>query len=341
MGRLDRWGFISGIFAGGAVCLMIVLGSRGLKHFDLALTPYAFAVVFAAFAVTYRYVVWLQRPPTWCYWVQGWRLFLKRPVGNLVHLGRLLFDNFAAQRFIGRRSPVRWIMHFCLSWGVMIAFVITFPLVFGWVHFETTMENPSRYSLLLFGVPAMEFALDSILAFLIFNGLNLSGVLVIIGLLLAVELRMKEPGRIALQRFGNDVVPLLILFIVAVTGIGLTVSARWLNGHGYPFISLTHAAAVIALLLYLPFGKFFHIFQRAAQLGVAFYKRAGHEGDQARCARCQDRFASLMQVNDLQSVLDQLGIDYRLGGAVEHYQEICPACRRKLLALNQGKLLGR
>ena len=341
MGRLDRWGFLSGIIAGAFVCLMIVLGSRGLKYFDPALTPYAFAIVFAAFAVTYRYVVWLQRPPTRRYWMQGWRLFLNHPIGNLVHLGRLLFDNFAAQRFIGRRSPVRWTMHFCLSWGVMVAFAITFPLVFGWIHFDTPVENPSTYRLLVFGIGLMEFAPDSIFAFLIFNGLNLSAILVVAGLLLALQLRMQEPGKIALQQFGNDAVPLLILFIVAITGLGLTVSARWLNGHGYPFISLTHAASVVALLLYLPFGKFFHIFQRAAQLGVAFYKRAGREGQQARCARCQEPFASLLQVEDLKIVLQKLGIDDRLDGPVEHYQAICPACRRRLLALNQGALLSR
>ena len=341
MMELDRKGLFVGFTAAAFVCLMIVLGSRGLKYFDLALTPYAFAIVFAAFAVTYRYVVWLQRPPTRLYWGQGWRLFLKRPVGNLLHLGRLLFDNFAAQRFIGRRSPVRWMMHFCLSWGVMIAFAITFPLVFGWIHFETPVESPSTYRLLLFGIGVLDFAPNSLFAFLIFNGLNLSAILVIAGLLLALQLRMQEPGKIALQQFGNDVVPLLILFIVAITGLGLTVSARWLNGHGYAFISLTHAASVVALLLYLPFGKFFHIFQRAAQLGVAFYKLAGRHGEQARCGRCGEPFASRTQVEDLKQVLGELGIDYRLDGPAIHYQEICPGCRRRLVTLNQGRLLGR
>ena len=339
--KLDRKGLFVGITAAAFVCLMIVLGSRGLKYFDLALTPYAFAVVFAAFAVTYRYVVWLQRPPTWRYWVQGWRFFWQRPLTNLYYLAQLLFDNFAAQRFIGRRSPVRWVMHFCLSWGVMIAFAITFPLVFGWIHFETPPDDPPTYRLFLMGLPVVDFAPDSFLAFLVFNGLNLSAVLVLIGIILALQQRMKEMGKIAVQRFGSDVAPLIILFLVAVTGLGLTVSGRWLNGHGYSFIALTHAATVIAFLLYLPFGKFFHIFQRAAQLGVAFYKRAGREGEQARCARCQEPFASLLQVTDLKTVLDKLGIDYRLSGPVEHYQEICPACRRRLLALNQGRLLGR
>ena len=50
-----------------------------------------------------------------------------------------------------------------------------------------------------------------------------------------------------------------------------------------------------------------------------------------------------MQIDDLKIVLDQLGFNYRFAteyGEV-HYQDICPACRRRLLALNQGKTLGR
>jgi hypothetical protein len=42
-------------------------------------------------------------------------------------------------------------------------------------------------------------------------------------------------------------------------------------------------------------------------------------------------------------VLDQLGFDYRFAtprGHV-HYQDICPVCRRRLLALNQGRSIGR
>ncbi|MBI3301130.1 MAG: hypothetical protein HYZ72_03495, partial [Deltaproteobacteria bacterium] len=135
--------------------------------------------------------------------------------------------------------------------------------------------------------------------------------------------------------------PLLLLFAVAVTGLGLTVSARWLHGHGFAFIALSHAAAVIAMLLYLPFGKFFHIFQRPAQLGVAFYKQAAQAGPQARCGRCGEPFASQMQVADLKQVLDGLGMDYRLDGPVAHYQDICPPCRRRLLALNQARTLQR
>ena len=50
-----------------------------------------------------------------------------------------------------------------------------------------------------------------------------------------------------------------------------------------------------------------------------------------------------MHVNDLKRVLDQLGFDYRFVApqGEAHYQDICPACRRRALALNQGRLLGR
>ena len=50
-----------------ATLLLIVgvyVGSRNLQNFDAALVPYLFGTLFAAFGIVYRYVVWLQRPPT-------------------------------------------------------------------------------------------------------------------------------------------------------------------------------------------------------------------------------------------------------------------------------------
>jgi hypothetical protein len=41
----------------------IVVGSRNLSRFDAALVAYTFASLFAAFGLTYRYSMWLQRPP--------------------------------------------------------------------------------------------------------------------------------------------------------------------------------------------------------------------------------------------------------------------------------------
>lgn len=95
---------------------------------------------------------------------------------------------------------------------------------------------------------------------------------------------------------------------------------------------------VIAALLYLPFGKFFHIFQRPAQLGVKLYQRAGEEGVGAICARCGERYASLMHVEDLKRVLPQVGFNYSMSGPVGNWQELCPACKRKSLSLAQLRL---
>jgi len=337
---MDRRGLQIGGIAGLGVSLLIVLGSHNLRHFDWALLPYALATIFSAAAVAYRYTVWLQRPPTWRYWQQGWRLFWQGGLfRNTMHLGGLLFDNFATQRFIGQRSHLRWVMHLCLSWGGMLAFAVTFPLVFGWIHFETPADNLHVYQVFVWGMQVQEFTLDSLPAFLSFNALNFSAILVLVGIALSLHRRLTDPTAMALQQFGNDVLPLLLLFAVAATGLGLTVSARWLHGHGFAFIAITHAITVIAMLLYLPFGKFFHIFQRPAQLGVAFYKQAARAGAQATCGRCGAAFASQMQVGDLKQVLDELGMDYRLDGPVTHYQDICPLCRRKLLALNQAGTL--
>jgi len=49
----------------------IWLGSRNLRNYDPALLLYTFGALFSAFAITYRYTVWLQRPPTRLYWRRG------------------------------------------------------------------------------------------------------------------------------------------------------------------------------------------------------------------------------------------------------------------------------
>src|SRR5262245_57423178 len=53
---------------------LIIFGSRRLQRFDAALVGYTFATLFATFGITYRYAMWLQRPPTRLYWRRGWAL---------------------------------------------------------------------------------------------------------------------------------------------------------------------------------------------------------------------------------------------------------------------------
>jgi NNP family nitrate/nitrite transporter-like MFS transporter len=317
----------------------IVVGSRNLEHFDAALVGYTFATLFAAFGISYRYAMWLRRPPTRMYWRRGWQAFFsRRTLGhNTLSLGRRALVQFAANAYIFKRGRLRGLAHWLIMWGCVLAGAITFPLVWGWIHFETVPGDLHTYRTFVFGIATQDFPVDSFVAFVIFHGLVWSSFLVIAGVMLAFRRRMVDHGAVALQQFGQDILPLLLLFAISVTGLMLTASYTWMRGYAYDFLAILHAATVIVTLLWLPFGKLFHVFQRPAQLGVGFYRDAGARGEQALCRRCGQPYASQSMVRDLTQVEHELGFRYELpnGG---HYQEICPRCRRALFGLSQGAL---
>lgn len=365
MNERNHLGLIGGAALALAVAAGIWLGSHGLRHFDPAVIGYALGTLLAAFAVGYRFVTWAQRPPSRMYFRRGLQLLFRRsePVAEspaptssptlqhtntpLPHgagtLGHALATKFVTQGFIARRSPLRWVMHVCLSGGCTLAFAITFPLVFGWVHFESLPGNAEIYTVKALGLAVDQFSVHSAKAFVMFNLLNFSAVIVLVGLVLAAYRRVTDAGELATQKFFEDILPLLLIFAVTVTGLALTVSYKFLAGRGHGLWALVHMVSVVALLLYIPFGKLFHIFQRTCSLSVSLYKKAGQHGARAHCRACGEDYASQMHVDDLKVVLDQLGFDYRFATARGrvHYQDICPACRRRLLALNQGRSIGR
>jgi hypothetical protein len=325
--RAASWGVANTL----TLALLIVVGSRELAHFDAALVAYTFAILFATFGLTYRYAMWLSRPPTALYWRRGWQAFSKRGL-RLKHLrfwlSRLSLD-VLGNRFIIQRDRLRGLAHLCIMWGCALAVAITFPLAFGWLYFRPVQGDLELYEAVVFGFAAFRFAQESALGFFIFHGLVWASFLVIAGVMLAMRRRMREEGASAVQRFAEDFMPLILLFAVSVTGLMLTASYTWMKGYGYTFISILHAVTVIATFVWLPFGKFFHIFQRPAQLGVGFYKQLGHTEEKARCRRCGHEFTSLRHVMDLIEVEKQLGYRYDIpGDRAEHYQWICPPCRR-------------
>jgi nitrate reductase gamma subunit len=264
------WGLLfSALLAG-----LIVVGSRNLDHFDAALVGYTFATLFASFGIAYRYAMWLQRPPTRMYWRRGWQVFATpRALGrNTVEFLRRFTLEFAANRFIFRRGRLRGLAHWLIMWGCLLAAAITFPLVWGWIHFTTVPGSLDTYRAYVFGLAVQEFPIDSAIAFIAFHGLVWASFLVIAGVMIAFRRRMIDHGAVAVQQFGQDVMPLILLFAISVTGLLLTASYTWMQGYAYDFLAIIHAVTVIFTLLYLPFGKLFHVFQRPAQLGVSFYK---------------------------------------------------------------------
>lgn len=320
----------------GLLVASIVVGSRNLENFDPALIIYTFAVVFASWGVVYHYNVWIDKPPTRVYWDRGWQIV--RQQGLLWSLPRLVAltgTNIVAQTFIRKRSVLRWWMHQCIFWGCILAMAITFPLVFGWISFKSRPDDQMIYVTFLFGFSAGEFRLGTPLAALLFHGLDVAAVLVLTGIGLSLWRRMRDASALTLQSFANDFFPLFLLFAISVTGLALTVSQRWLRGQAYSFVAILHAITVIAGLLYMPFGKFFHVFQRPAQLGVKLYHEVGAMTEAAACTRCGQNFASQMHIDDLtKKVLPQVGFNYRMANG-GHWQDLCPACKRKTLSTAQ------
>jgi hypothetical protein len=338
--RLDRKGVSLGAVAVVILLIGVYLGSGGLRWFDAALAPYLFGTLLAVFATVYRYVVWLRRPPTARLNKRGWEALRARgKVGsNLVALIGLLVSNLALQRFISSRSRARWLAHQLVFWGCITAALVTFPLTFGWIHFESADPTGRTYLAYLGPISTISFDSRSILGWLIFHILNISAVLVIAGVTVFLIRRFRDRGALALERVGDFAV-LAGLFAVSVTGLMLTASSLWMEGRFYTFLNNLHALTVIIGLLYIPFGKLFHILQRPANLGIAFYQKAGAESGPQTCAECGGSFASKLQMKDLKEVLPELGFDYNLpdGG---NYQDVCPRCRRLLVGRAQSRRVG-
>src|SRR5437773_5579586 len=118
-----------GLVAAAILAALIAVGSRNLNHFDAALVGYTFATLFATFGITYRYAMWLQRPPTRLYWRRGWAVFLTPRFlrTNLLEGLRRFVFAFAANDFIFRRGRLRGLAHWLIMWGGILAALLTFP----------------------------------------------------------------------------------------------------------------------------------------------------------------------------------------------------------------------
>ncbi|HEU4649457.1 MAG TPA: hypothetical protein VFS33_10390 [Gemmatimonadales bacterium] len=323
--------------------LLVYIGSRGLRDFDAALVGYAVATVAAIAALVYRYTLWLARPPTRHYFRAGWATFLSwrnfRRYKLLVP--RALWTDLIGQTFIRKRSTARWLTHQAIFWGVVVSLLVTVPLTFGWIRFS--LVPPDAYRAWFFGVPVLTFPIESGIGFALFHILDFTAVLLIVGVVGATWRRIHDAGLLATQRFGFDLVPLILLLAIAVTGLALTASSGWWGGAFYWYIALLHQVVVVLWLLSLPFGKFFHIVERPASIGTALYQQVVQDVEHYRgtprqalaepavaCRRCGAVVPSPRFVRDLERVLAELGQDYDLGDGLGRLQDYCPTCKRVL-----------
>jgi hypothetical protein len=229
-----------------------------------------------------------------------------------------------------------------IAWGCFLAAAVTFPLVFGWLHFEQGAIAPERtYRAFFFGFDVGEVPLAGPVAWFAFHALVVSAFMVIPGVMLAMWRRMREGGALAVQRFGRDFLPLVLLFAISITGLLLWVSYEWLHGYFYSVLAQIHAFTVIGTLIYLPFGKLFHVFQRPASMGISFYLAAGARGAQAVCPVTGERFAPKLQVDDLNVVLPEVGFNYAAPAGGAAWNELSPRGRRMGIARVHARVAGK
>jgi hypothetical protein len=340
LATIDRRAVSWGVVAVLVAVSIAVLGSGNLRWFDAALVGYLFGTLLAIFAAS---------TATSC----GCGGHRRR--GSTGAAGR---RSAAAADAVATRSPSpAWLSATCsrsrsyaggrgpvglptssCSGGCVLAAVVTFPLVFGLLHFESVAQNGRRYRTVVGEIETFAFDARSVVGWITFHLLDVSAVLVLAGVFIFLARRLRDPGELATER-SNDFLPLAGLFAVSVTGLALTASNLWMDGRFYVFLNTVHALTVILGLMYIPFGKLFHIFQRPANLGVEYYKREGAAGEQQRCSRCGRPFASQLQIGDLKEVLPQVGFDYSSASG-GNYQDHCPPCRRTLVALAQSQAVG-
>ena len=335
---LDRRGVAWGLVGVAVVIALTLIGSDRLAWFDAALVGYLFGLLFAVFGVVYRYSAWLRRPPTATLNRRGWDAFRRHKARNVAALPSLVATQLLGQGFIRRRSRSRWLAHQLVFWGCVLAALVTFPLTLGILHFESVGQQADRYRVYLSRVGTVQFDAGSIVGWVTFHLLDFAAVLVLAGVFIFLRRRLRDPGALAVER-SADFLALAGLFAVSVTGLFLTVSSTWLEGRFYSALNTLHAMTVILGLMYIPFGKLFHILQRPGNLGVTYYKRENEDGAPAICPRCGEEFASARQIADLEAVLPQVGFDYTIAGG-GNYQETCPRCRRAQVALAQSVRVG-
>ncbi|HOZ97179.1 MAG TPA: hypothetical protein PKY86_01575 [Niabella sp.] len=336
---IDIKAFVTATVVTVLTVILVFIGSRSLQNYDAALVAYLFGTLFAVFGIVYRYTVWIQRPPTWIYINRSFKVLFSKEFFQFSWYSLKDFvKNIMLQSFIIKRGKRKGVAHLLMAVGCTLAFAITVPLTFGWIHFTlvpNTGLDPQAidiYEAHFFGFNVMSFPVKSVMGFLTFGALNWCSILVIIGATYFLQKRLKDPGMIATQTFEGDLLPLLLLILVSLTGLGLTLDYEFMHGKAYEFMAVTHAFFVIVFLVWMPFGKFFHIIQRPAQIGAHIYKEVGKQKGMQVCKHTGKPYTTQLHVEDLQLITRALGFNFRNENG-DSLLEYSPEGKRDLLAM--------
>ncbi|HUC91682.1 MAG TPA: hypothetical protein VMS09_06560 [Paenibacillus sp.] len=303
-----------------ALLVLMYIGSRLFVHVDLALYGYMVGTFVFICGFFYRFIAWGERPPTKIILKKGIKLLFRRSTPQTTA------EHLVTYRFIWNRGWYRWTQHVLLGWGCILSALVTFPLVFGWMYF--TMEENRTYTVVAFGIDLMRIKADGFLGYLFYNALNITAVMVIGGVCMALYRRVKNMQARAEQTFVYDFLPLYLLLFVSITGLIMTFQNLFLRGWGQPVVSLIHQWAVIVTLIYLPFGKLAHIPFRPMSVFARNYRE--HYGEQAMkpCKVCGTPFVSVEQSNDVIEVLKKNHMQFDMKDGF-NLAELCLPCRRK------------
>src|SRR5438046_9019939 len=143
-------------------------------------------------------------------------------------------------------------MHQLFFCGCILAVLITFPLVFGWISFQTLPTDQEAYVVLVYGFAVQSFHLHTLLAELLFHGLDISAILVLGGIALSLWRRFRDRGAQAVQSFALDFLPIIMLFAISVTGLALPASHPSLRRAFYRLFATLHAPPPLPSLHPLP-----------------------------------------------------------------------------------------
>lgn len=317
--------------------LTMWIGTGQFVKIDLMLAGYMVASFIFAIGITVRMASWLIRPATNQMIKRSIQNMLsaKRTKRNVMSIVKTIVDNIILQKFIFKRGLYRGIQHWLIAWGCIGSFAITFGLTFGWMHFR--LIDATTYQMMVFNIPTITMQANGIFAEMIYNGLNITALMVLVGVIMALVRRIHNHDLKVTERAEFDLLPLYILLAVTVTGLLLTVSYKFLGGLIHPQLALIHQITVVLFLIYFPFGKLFHLPIRPLATAVPMNYQEEIMVDTRSCKKCGTKYSSDDQIADVKSILHSQQFDLKLEDG-SYLADYCPNCRRRIRVMTQLNL---